>query len=158
MNAISLAKGLVSVSPSRTRLIVYASPSNPLGWVARPEGSTFWLSVFNEQKNRGVQDCFIACVDGFKGLAVEAVFPRTLVQLCIVHKLRNSLKYVPWKERKAVAKDLRATYAAPTLAEAYQALKRFSKCWDAKYPAIGPSWLADWQGIRHVHPPPTGKG
>jgi transposase-like protein len=118
-------------------------------WVAQTEGSKFWLSVFNELKNRGVQDCFIACVDGLKGLpeAVEAVFPRTQVQLCIVHKLRNSLKYVPWKQRKAVAKDLRAIYAAPTLAEAERSLERFSECWDAKYPAIGPSWRADWQRL-----------
>jgi transposase-like protein len=118
-------------------------------WVAQTEGSKFWLSVFNELKNRGVQDCFIACVDGLKGLpeAVEAVFPRTQVQLCIVHKLRNSLKYVPWKERKAVAKDLRAIYAAATLTEAEQALERFSQCWDSKYPAIGPSWRADWQRL-----------
>jgi putative transposase len=118
-------------------------------WVAQSEGSKFWLSVFNELKNRGVQDCFIACVDGLKGLpeAVEAVFPHTQVQLCIVHKLRNSLKYVPWKERKTVARDLRAIYAAPTLAEAEQALERFSASWDAKYPAIGPSWRADWQRL-----------
>jgi putative transposase len=118
-------------------------------WVAQTEGSKFWMSVFNELKNRGVQDCFIACVDGLKGLpeAVEAVFPLTQVQLCIVHKLRNSLKYVPWKERKVVARDLRAIYAAPTLAEAEQALERFSECWDAKYPAIGPSWRADWQRL-----------
>jgi len=118
-------------------------------WVAQTEGSKFWLSVFNELKNRGVQDCFIACVDGLKGLpeAVEAVFPRTQVQLCIVHKLRNSLKYVLWKERKAVARDLRAIYAAATVSEAEQALDRFSAGWDAKYPAIGPSWRADWQRL-----------
>jgi len=118
-------------------------------WVAQTEGSKFWMSVFNELKNRGVQDCFIACVDGLKGLpeAVEAVFPLTQVQLCIVHKLRSSLKYVPWKERKSVARDLRAIYAAPTLAEAEQALERFSEYWDAKYPAIGPSWRADWQRL-----------
>jgi len=118
-------------------------------WVAQTEGSKFWLSVFNELKNRGLQDCFIACVDGLKGLpeAIEAVFPGAQVQLCIVHKLRNSLKYVPWKERKAVARDLRAIYAAATLTEAEQALKRFSECWDVKYPAIGPSWRADWQRL-----------
>ena len=118
-------------------------------WVAQSEGSKFWLSVFNELRNRGVQDCFIACVDGLKGLpeAVEAVFPYTQVQLCIVHKLRNCLKYVPWKERKAVARDLRTIYAAPTLSEAEQALERFCACWDAKYPAIGPSWRAEWQRL-----------
>jgi putative transposase len=98
-------------------------------WRAQTEGSKFWLSVFNELKNRGLQDCFIACVNGLRGLpeAVEAVFPLTQVQLCIVHKLRNSLKYVPWKERKAVSQDLRAIYAAPTLAEVELTLERFSE-------------------------------
>jgi putative transposase len=118
-------------------------------WVAQTEGSKFWLTVFIELKNRGLCDCFIACVDGLKGLpeAIEAVLPQTQVQLCIVHKLRNSLKYVPWKERKAVAADLRAVYAAATLVEAEQALVRFSERWDAKYPAISPSWRADWQRL-----------
>ncbi|MCB2167039.1 MAG: IS256 family transposase [Deltaproteobacteria bacterium] len=118
-------------------------------WMADTEGSRFWLTVFNELKNRGLQDCFIACVDGLKGLpeAIETVFPQTQVQLCIVHKLRNSFKYVPWKERKAVATDLRAVYAAVTLKEAEQALERFSERWDAKYPAISPSWRKDWERL-----------
>jgi len=118
-------------------------------WVAQTEGSKFWLTVFNELKSRGLCDCFIACVDGLKGLpeAIEAVFPSTQVQLCIVHKLRNSLKYVPWKERKAVATDLRAIYAAATLVEAEEALGRFSQRWDAKYPAISPSWRVDWSRL-----------
>jgi transposase-like protein len=118
-------------------------------WMADTEGSRFWLTVFNELKNRGLQDCFIACVDGLKGLpeAIETVFPQTQVQLCIVHKLRNSFKYVPWKERKAVATDLRAIYAAATLKEAEQALERFSERWDAKYPAISPSWRKDWERL-----------
>jgi transposase-like protein len=118
-------------------------------WIADTEGSRFWLTVFNELKNRGLQDCFIACVDGLKGLpeAIESVFPQTQVQLCIVHKLRNSFKYVPWKERKAVATDLRAIYAAATLKEAEQALERFSERWDAKYPAISPSWRVDWERL-----------
>jgi putative transposase len=118
-------------------------------WIADTEGSRFWLTVFNELKNRGVHDCFIACVDGLKGLpeAIESVFPQTQVQLCIVHKLRNSFKYVPWKERKAVATDLRAVYAAATLKEAEQALERFSERWDAKYPAISPSWRKDWERL-----------
>ena len=96
-----------------------------------------------------MQDCLIACVDGLKGLpeAIEAVFPKTQVQLCIVHKVRNSLKYVPWKERKAVAADLRAIYGAATLPEAEQALERFADRWDLKYPAISPSWLADWDRL-----------
>jgi putative transposase len=118
-------------------------------WIAETESSKFWLSVFNELKSRGLQDCFIACVDGLKGLpeAIEAVFPQTQVQLCIVHKLRNSFKFVPWKDRKAVAKDLRAVYGAATLVEAEEALERFSQNWDAKYPAISPSWRADWERL-----------
>ena len=118
-------------------------------WIAETEGSKFWLSVFNELKSRGVQDCFIACVDGLKGLpeAIEAAFPKTQVQLCIVHKLRSSFKYVPWKDRKEVAKDLKAVYGASTLTEAEDALSRFSDKWDAKYPAISPSWRADWNRL-----------
>ena len=118
-------------------------------WLSESEGAKFWLSVFTELKNRGMQDCFIACVDGLKGLpeAIEAVFPKTQVQLCIVPKVRNSLKYVPWKERKAVAADLRAIYGAATLPEAEQALERFADRWDPKYPAISPSWLADWERL-----------
>ena len=118
-------------------------------WIAETEGSKFWLSVFNEIKSRGVQDCFIACVDGLKGLpeAIETVFADTQVQLCIVHKLRNSFKYVPWKDRKAVAKDLRAVYGAGSLKEAEHALDKFSDLWDAKYPAISPSWRSDWDRL-----------
>src|SRR4030095_13184964 len=100
-------------------------------WLSESEGPKFWLSVFTELHNRGVQDCFIACVDGLKGLpeAIEVVFPKTQVQLCIVHKVRNSLKYVPWKERRAVAADLRAIYGAATLPEAEQALECFAERW-----------------------------
>jgi transposase-like protein len=118
-------------------------------WLSESEGAKLWLSVFTDLKNRGVADCFIACVDGLKGLpeAIEAVFPRTQVQLCLVHKVRNSLKYVPWKERKAVATALRAIYGAATLAEAEQALERFADRWDTQYPAISPSWLADWDRL-----------
>jgi putative transposase len=117
--------------------------------LSESEGAKFWLSVFTELHNRGVQDCFIACVDGLKGLpeAIEAVFPKTQVQLCIVHKVRNSLKYVPWKERRAGAADLRAIYGAATLPDAEHALERFADRWDTKYPAISPSWLADWDRL-----------
>jgi putative transposase len=118
-------------------------------WLSDSEGAKFWRTVFTALKNRGVQDCFIACVDGLKGLpeAIEAVFPKTQVQLCIVHKVRNSLRYVPWKERRAVATDLRAIYGAATVSDAEQALERFAERWDAKYPAISPSWLADWDRL-----------
>jgi len=115
-------------------------------WMTENEGAAFWLSVFTDLKNRGVEDCFIACVDGLKGLpeAIETVFPKTQVQLCIVHKVRSSLRYVPWKERKAVATDLRAIYGAATLTEAENALAQFSEKWDEKYPVISPCWQADW--------------
>lgn len=118
-------------------------------WMSETEGAKFWLTVFNELKNRGLEDCFVACVDGLKGLpeAIEAVYPKTQVQLCIVHKVRNALRYVPWKERKAVARDLRAIYAAATLEEAEQALERFADRWDEKYPAISPAWRADWERL-----------
>ena len=118
-------------------------------WMSESEGAKFWLTVFNELRNRGLEDCFVACVDGLKGLpeAIEAVYPRTQVQLCIVHKVRNALRYVPWKERKVVARDLRAIYGAPTLAEAEQALERFAERWDEKYPAISPAWRADWDRL-----------
>ena len=118
-------------------------------WLSESEGAKCWLSVFTELHNRGVQDCFIACIDGLQGLpeAIEAVFPKTQVQLCIVHKVRNSLKYVPWKARRAVAADLRAIYGAATLPDAEHALERFAERWDAKYPAISPSWLADWDRL-----------
>ena len=142
--------------PVKNKAVYLALGINLLGekellglWIAETESSKFWFSVFNELKNRGVQDCFIACVDGLKGLpeAIETVFPETQVQLCIVHKLRNSFKYVPWKDRKAVAKDLRAVYGAATIEEAEQSLDTFSDLWDAKYPAISPSWRADWDKL-----------
>ena len=84
--------------------------------MAQTEGAKFWLSVMNELKNRGVQDILIACVDGLKGFpeAIEAVYPQTQVQLCIVHQVRHSLRYVSWKKRKAVAADLRRIYSAAT--------------------------------------------
>ena len=118
-------------------------------WMTATEGAKFWLGVFTELRNRGVQDCFIACVDGLTGLgeAVETVFPHTQVQLCIVHKVRNSLKYVAWKERRAVAADLRAIYTSATVEEAAQALEGFAEKWDTAYPAISPSWRRDWDRL-----------
>lgn len=118
-------------------------------WISKSEGASFWQQVFTELESRGVEDCYVACVDGLKGLpeAIEAIFPRTQVQICIVHKVRNSLRYVPWKERKAVASDLRAIYAAPTLEAAEIALHAFSERWDEHYPAISPAWQRDWQRL-----------
>jgi putative transposase len=118
-------------------------------WIAKTEGAKFWLSVITEIKNRGVQDIFIACVDGLKGFpeAIETVFPETQVQLCIVHMVRNSLKYVPYKEKKKVATDLRQIYSAATVDAAYLALETFAENWDSKYPTISRSWIANWENL-----------
>ena len=91
----------------------------------------------------------MACVDGLKGLpeAIESVFPQTQVQICIIHKVRNLLKYVSYKDRRAVAKDLRAIYGAGTIEETEMALDEFSRRWDERYPAISPSWRADWNRL-----------
>lgn len=115
-------------------------------WAANSEGAKFWLHVLTELKNRGVKDIFIGCVDGIKGFpeAMEVVFPATQVQLCLVHMVRHSLSYVGWKERKAVAADLKAIYRAATVAEAEQALAMFAQKWDPKYPSISKSWRAHW--------------
>src|SRR5438046_9270454 len=111
-------------------------------WVAQQEGAKFWLQVVTEQKNRGVKDIFIACVDGLKGFpeAIESVFPQTEIQLCIVHLVRYSLNYVGWKQRKEVARDLKTIYTSATEAEAEQRLAEFAAKWDAKFPTIATSW------------------
>lgn len=118
-------------------------------WIAQTEGAKFWLQVVTELKNRGVSDIFIACVDGLKGFpeAIEAVFPKTAVQLCIVHMVRHSLNYVNWKLRKAVAADLRAIYTAATVEEAEQYLAAFEEKWGKDYPPIGQSWRRNWARI-----------
>ncbi len=118
-------------------------------WIAQNEGAKFWLGVLNELKNRGVEDLFIACVDGLTGFpeAVEAAFPDTQVQLCIVHMVRNSLRYVPWKQRKAVAADLKAIYQAASLQEAESHLAAFEEKWDTHFPTISASWRQHWAHI-----------
>lgn len=118
-------------------------------WIAQTEGAKFWLQVVTELKNRGVQDIFIACVDGLKGFpeAIETVFPQTSVQLCIVHMVRHSLKYVGWKFKKQVAGDLKRIYQSATLAEAEGALTEFEQKWDADYAPIGQSWRRNWSRI-----------
>jgi putative transposase len=126
-------------------------------WIAQTEGAKFWLQVVTELKNRGVQDIFIACVDGLKGFpeAIESVFPQTDVQLCIVHLVRHSLNYVGWKERKPVATDLKTIYSAATEAEAEQRLAEFALKWDAKFPTIAKSWRSNWARVIpfFAHPP-----
>jgi putative transposase len=118
-------------------------------WSSANEGAKFWLGVLTEIRNRGVEDMFIACVDGLKGFpdAIEAVFPKAQVQLCIVHLVRASLEYVSWKQRKAVAADLRQIYTAPTAQEAERRLAEFAGRWDATHPTISQIWRRNWQRI-----------
>ncbi|AFY38188.1 transposase mutator type [[Leptolyngbya] sp. PCC 7376] len=113
------------------------------------EGAKFWLSVLNEIHHRGVEHICIACVDGLKGFpaAIEAVFPKTRVQLCIVHLIRNSLKFVSWKDRKSVVSDLKPIYQAATVSEAESALTAFAERWDGIYPTISQIWLNHWENI-----------
>jgi putative transposase len=118
-------------------------------WTSATEGAKFWLQILTEIRNRGVQDILIACVDGLKGFpeAIQSVYPQTQVQLCIVHMVRNSLNYVSWKERKAVAADLKQIYRAATVEEAEQRLCEFGQRWDEKYSSIGKMWRRNWAGI-----------
>ncbi|MHB1117414.1 IS256 family transposase [Sideroxydans sp.] len=118
-------------------------------WIAQTEGAKFWLQVVTELKNRGVQDIFIACVDGLKGFpeAIETVYPKTAVQLCIVHMVRYSLNYVSWKLRKEIAADLRSIYAAATVEEAEQNLNEFEEKWGSAYAPIAQSWRRNWPRI-----------
>jgi putative transposase len=118
-------------------------------WMAQTEGAKFWLQVVTELKNRGVADIFIACVDGLKGFpeAIETVFPKTTVQLCLVHLVRYSLQYVGWKLRKVVAADLKRIYQSATAEEAEIRLTEFEHKWDAAYPPIGQSWRRNWARI-----------
>jgi putative transposase len=118
-------------------------------WIAENEGAKFWLSVLTELQNRGLQDILIACVDGLSGFpeAINTVYSKTKIQLCIVHMVRNSLRYVSWKDRKAVAQDLKQIYQSVTVQEAEQALQRFCELWDEKYPSIGKSWHRCWDNL-----------
>ena len=118
-------------------------------WLAENEGAKFWLSVLTELKNRGLQDILIACVDGLKGFpeAINSVYPQTHIQLCIIHMVRNSLKYVSWKDYKAVTSGLNAVYQAPTEEAALMALDAFAGEWDDKYPQISKSWRAHWENL-----------
>ena len=118
-------------------------------WIAQTEGAKFWLNVVTELKNRGVQDIFIACVDGLKGFpeAIETVYPLATVQLCIVHMVRNSLNFVGWNKRKIVAADLRRIYTAATIDEAEQNLCAFEAQWNEAYPSIAKSWRNNWSRI-----------
>jgi putative transposase len=118
-------------------------------WVSVDEGAKFWLKILTELKNRGVEDIFIACIDGLKGFpeAIASVFPKTKVQLCIVHVLRSSLNYVPWKDRKAAAADLKKIYTAVNEEDALKALSEFESRWGEKYAMIVECWARNWSHI-----------
>lgn len=115
----------------------------------RNRGAKFWLSVLTELKNRGLEDILIACVDGLKGFpeAIAAEYPETKVQLCIVHMVRSSLKYVSWKDYKAVTADLKEIYTAATESTAQAERERFAEKWDDTYPQISKSWAAHWPNL-----------
>jgi putative transposase len=118
-------------------------------WLAETEGAKFWLSVLTELQNRGLKDIFIAAVDGLTGFpdAINTVYPQTKIQLCIVHMVRNSLKFVSWKDRKAVAAGLRKIYQSLTVEEAERELVAFAEIWDEKYPTISQSWHRHWPNL-----------
>lgn len=118
-------------------------------WIAETEGSKFWMNVLTELKNRGLKDIFIACIDGLKGFpeAIMAVYPQTKIQLCIVHMVRNSLKYVSWKNKKAIASRLKDIYSSPTESQAQKELDSFEKEWGEQYPSIVKSWREHWPNL-----------
>ena len=118
-------------------------------WLSETEGAKFWMSVLTELQNRGLQDIIIACVDGLSGFpdAINTVYPKAQVQLCIVHMVRNSLKYVSWRDRKAVAADLKDIYQSISEEEAGLNLKVFMEKWDDKYPVIGRAWTRHWENV-----------
>lgn len=126
-------------------------------WLAQTEGAKFWLNILTELKNRGVQDILITCVNGLKGFgeAIEAVYPQTQVQQCIVHQVRHSLHFVSYKERKAVAASLKRIYTAPTAEAGERELAMFENLWGDKYPRIAPSWKNNWArlSVFYDYPP-----
>lgn len=118
-------------------------------WLGQAEGAKFWLACLTDLKNRGLQDIFVACIDGLSGFAeaIHAAYPETKVQLCIVHLVRAALRYVSTADSQQVATDLKKIYGAATLVEAEQALENFAQAWDAKYPTIAKMWRAKWTDI-----------
>ena len=118
-------------------------------WFQRTEGAKFWLGVLTELKQRGVADVLVCCVDGLTGFpdAIEAVFPQTWVQTCIVHLVRSSMRFVPYKDRRAVAADLKKIYSAVDADAAADELQRFADKWDSRFPTISRSWLEHWEHV-----------
>ena len=119
-------------------------------WIGGAEGAKFWLKVCTELKNRGVRDILIACIDGLKGLpdAIKAVFPEVNIQLCIIHMIRNSIKYIPTKYSKEFIKDLKAIYKAPTVDAGYQNLEQLQAKWEPNYPLAVKPWMVHWENVK----------
>jgi putative transposase len=130
-------------------------------WLSESEGAKFWLNCLTDLRSRGVSDIFVACVDGLTGFpdAIRTAFPKTNVQLCIVHLVRAALRYVSTEDSKAVVADLKKIYQAATVLEAEGALDEFAHAWDAKYPTIAKTWRARWTDITTLFdfPPPIRK-
>jgi putative transposase len=118
-------------------------------WLQTTEGAKFWLSIFGELRQRGVQDILVLCADGLTGIseAVEAAWPNTIHQTCIVHLIRSSTRLVPWKERKAVCASLKAIYTAPDEATAVEALRGFESAWGKRFPMVAPAWRRRWTEV-----------
>jgi transposase-like protein len=126
-------------------------------WIADNEGAKFWMNVLNELKNRGVEDILIACTDGLTGFpdAIRAVYPNTRIQLCIVHMVRNSTKFVSYKDLKAICADLKEIYSSPSDKTGREALEAFGTKWNARYPMIYKSWSTHWEDLNEFfnYPP-----
>jgi transposase-like protein len=118
-------------------------------WLSENEGAKFWLGILTELKNRGLKDILIACVDGLKGFpeAIEAVYPQTHIQLCIVHMVCTSMKFIPWNDYKEVAADLKRVYKSPTEEEALRELDSLEDKWRSKYPQISRPWRQNWDNL-----------
>ena len=118
-------------------------------WIGENETSKYWLTLLNELKNRGVEDVLIFAIDGLNGFnqAIEAVYPKAEIQRCIVHQIRSSMRFVSWKDRKTVAKELKGVYTAKTEEEAQLALTEFNDIWGNRYPHIAQSWISNWSEL-----------
>lgn len=132
----------VGVPPEGTREVLGM-------WIQDTEGAKFWCAILEELRQRGVRDILVMCTDGLAGMgeAIEAIFPQSVFQTCIVHVVRSSTRFVPWKDRKAVCADLRAIYTAANLEAAEQALEDFEATWDAQYPTVARCWRRRWDEI-----------
>lgn len=126
-------------------------------WIGETEGAKFWMGIIAELSNRGIKDILIACIDGLKGLpeAINAIYPETRIQLCIVHMVRNSTKYVAYKDRKDICTDLKKIYGAASEREGLEELDNFSDKWDKKYPSISKSWRMNWENLNEFYNYPT---